>query len=286
MSKKVYEALHWASSFLREHGRDANAGEILLQHVLKMRRSELFAHLHLELTNQQLTEWRQQVERHAEGVPVQYITGKEEFYGRSFHVNPSVLIPRPETEELIWHALRLMKEHFPETASLTMADIGTGSGILAITMKLERPDLDVYAVDLSEEALQTAQQNGEKWQADVKWMQGDLLEPLASAGIKLDVLLSNPPYIPIGDKEELSPVVADHEPHLALFGGKDGLAIYRRFSEQLARVLKPRALVGFEVGAGQGEAVAALLQKAFPEAAVEVKRDINGKDRMVFLRRS
>ncbi|OZI13414.1 protein-(glutamine-N5) methyltransferase, release factor-specific [Bacillaceae bacterium SAS-127] len=283
MAKKVYEALNWASSFLTEHERDANAGEILLQHVLKMSRSELLANLHLSLTEQQQGQWIEKVKKHARGIPIQHMIGTEEFYGRSFRVNPNVLIPRPETEELVWHALNGIKQYFSKNERLTMADIGTGSGIIAITMKLEQPNLTVYAVDLSEEALETAKANGESLHADVKWLQGDLLQPLIEAGIQLDMLLSNPPYIPLSDKKELSTVVIDHEPHLALFGGEDGLDLYRRFCEQLPKVLKEKAIVGFEVGVGQGEVVQQLLQQAFPQASVRIEYDINGKDRMVFL---
>ncbi|WP_338752012.1 peptide chain release factor N(5)-glutamine methyltransferase [Bacillus sp. FJAT-52991] len=283
MTKKVYEALNWASSFLTEHKRDANAGEILLQHVLNMSRSELLANLHLQLTEQQQEQWVEKVRKHAQGVPIQHMIGTEDFYGKTFRVNPHVLIPRPETEELVWHALNGIKQYFPKNEPLTMADIGTGSGIIAITMKLEQPDLTVYAVDLSEKALETAKANGESLQADVNWLHGDLLQPLIEAGIQLDILLSNPPYIPLTDKVELSTVVVDHEPHLALFGGEDGLDLYRRFCEQLPQVLKDRAIVGFEVGVGQGEAVQQLLQQAFSQASVRIEYDINGKDRMVFL---
>src|SRR5690606_32868403 len=104
---------------------------------------------------------------------------------------------------------------------------------------------------------------------------GDLLSPFIENEVKLDILLSNPPYIPLGDKETLSPVVAEHEPELALYGGEDGLDLYRRFSEQLPAVLKPEAFVGFEVGAGQGQAVADLMQLAFPQASIKVKYDLN-----------
>jgi release factor glutamine methyltransferase len=282
MAKKVYEALKWASSFLIEHERDANAGEILLQYVIQMRRSELLANLHLELTEEQEAEFKMYVFQHGEGKPVQHITGKEEFYGREFQVNCHVLIPRPETEELVWHTLQMINMHFPADKPLTLADVGTGSGAIAVTMKLENPELDVYAVDLSEQALQTARANGERLQASIHWLLGDLLTPFLLSEQKLDILLSNPPYIPLADKRALSPVVSDHEPELALFGGEDGLDLYRRFCEQLPYVMNSHAIIGFEVGTGQGEVVANLLKEVFPQAAVEVKLDINGKDRMVF----
>ncbi|HEY9576752.1 MAG TPA: peptide chain release factor N(5)-glutamine methyltransferase [Pseudobacillus sp.] len=282
MPQKIYEALRWASSFLREQKRDENAGELLLQHVVNMKRSELLANMHEQLTEQQQQSFTEMVNRHGEGVPIQHMIGKEQFYGRNFAVNGDVLIPRPETEELIWHTLERLSQHFNKEKELAMADIGTGSGAIAVTMKLERPQLTVYASDLSEKALQMAKQNSEELEADIRFLHGDLLAPFIESGIKLDIILSNPPYIPLNDRKELSTVVIDHEPELALFGGEDGLDVYRRLCEQLPDVLNPQALVGFEIGAGQGKAVSALLQSAFPQAVVDVKNDINGKDRMVF----
>ncbi|KKB36514.1 peptide chain release factor N(5)-glutamine methyltransferase [Bacillus thermotolerans] len=284
MSRKVFEALRWASSFLEEHEREANAGEWLLRHVLSVSRSQLLAGMHDQLTEDQNEKFISLVKQHAAGIPVQHLIGEEEFYGRRFIVNEHVLIPRPETEELIWNTLEMTKWLAAKKEPLTMADIGTGSGAIAVTMKLEWPELTVYASDLSEKALETARKNSQHLQADVHFMQGDLLSPFIENEVKLDILLSNPPYIPLGDKETLSPVVAEHEPELALYGGEDGLDLYRRFSEQLPAVLKPEAFVGFEVGAGQGQAVADLMQLAFPQASIKVKYDLNGKDRMVFMK--
>lgn len=280
---KVYEALRWASSFLRENGRDENAGEWLLMSQLGLSRAQMLANMHDELTEEEEAIFIKDVKKHGiEAVPVQHIIGSEEFYGRTFLVNGDVLIPRPETEELIFHALAKLKKLFTPEEMLEMADIGTGSGIIAITMALECPGMKVTAVDLSEKALKQAAKNAERLQADVAFLQGDLLKPLIDAGKRVNVLLSNPPYIPESDHAILSDVVKNHEPHLALFAGNDGLDCYRQITSDLPNVLTDKALVGFEVGAGQGEQVAELLQAVYPEAHVEVLFDINGKDRMVF----
>ncbi len=281
-SFKVYEALNWASSFLMEHNRDRNAGEILLQHYLGVNRSQLLARLHDELPEQISSTFIQSVEKHAKGTPVQYMTGSEEFYGRTFTVNEEVLIPRPETEELIEHALLKIKKLFPVERPLELVDIGTGSGAIAITMKLECPKLLVTATDIANPSLEVAKANGKALVAEVEWVQGDLLKPFIAKGQTFDILLSNPPYIPIADKATMSVVVTEHEPHRALFAGEDGLEFYRRFMEELPLAMKKPGLIGFEFGAGQGSAVAEMLQKAFPEALVSVEYDINGKDRMVF----
>lgn len=281
--KTVFEALQWASSFLRGCGRDENAGEILLRHYLRVSRASLLAGLRDELSPDVWEKFREAVHRHAGGVPVQYITGYEEFFGRKFYVNPDVLIPRPETEELVAGALERIGRMFGNQENLALLDVGTGSGAIAITMKLERPSLKVTASDISSEALSVAKKNAKSLGADIEWVQGDLLEPFIRGGRTFDIVLSNPPYIPDRDKESMSVIVAGHEPHQALFAGEDGLHFYRRLAEELPAVVKERGLVGLEIGAGQGEAVFRLMQKAFPAANIEIVLDINGKERMVFI---
>ena len=279
---KVFEALKWASSFLKQNDRDANAGEILLQHFLKQTRSQMLANLHDELSEKDFGQFKDAIELHAEGTPIQYIIGSEEFYGRTFFVNEEVLIPRPETEELIYYTLRKLPAIFMEGQKLRLVDIGTGSGAIAITMKLEKSNLMVTATDIAEPSLEVARKNAESLGAEVEFMQGDLLSPFMNINEKVDVLLSNPPYIPDDDHESMSVVVTGHEPHRALFAGIDGLDFYRRFMEQLPLVMKVPGLIGFEVGAGQGVAVADLLKRTFPAAEVSIINDINEKDRMVF----
>lgn len=279
---KVYEALNWASSFLVDKNRDENAGEILLQHYLGMNRSQLLASMHEIIESEIFEAFKEAVFLHADGKPVQYIIGYEEFYGRSFKVNEDVLIPRPETEELVYNALQRIERLFLGRNHLELADIGTGSGAIAITIKLENPDLSVTATDIYEPTLLLAEENARRLYADLQFIQGDLLEPFITDGKKFDIIISNPPYIPKGDVEWMSEVVKDYEPHRALFAGEDGLNIYRRLSQQLKAVLQEQALVGFEVGAGQSEDVRRLLAEVFPYAKIDIVYDLNGKDRMVF----
>jgi release factor glutamine methyltransferase len=283
MSMKVHEALAWASSFLADHNREAFAAEILMRHVLgDVSRTDMLMCLHDPISEEKYEELEAAVERHVDGEPVQYITGREDFYGRTFSVNEEVLIPRPETEELVEHMLTLISEHFSGEEKVAVADIGTGSGAISVTMALENKDLKVYTVDIAKESIEVARGNARKLGADVEFLHGDLLKPFIDKGIELDVVVSNPPYIPDREIAVLDTIVKDREPMRALSGGEDGYDFYRRFMEELPLVLKERALVGFEVGAGQGATVASMLKDTFREAQVYVKYDISGKDRMVF----
>ncbi|MBS4190075.1 peptide chain release factor N(5)-glutamine methyltransferase [Bacillus sp. FJAT-49705] len=279
---KVYEALQWASSFLKEKKRDDNAGELLLRHFMGIDRVKFLASMREELEAATFEAFQKAVILHSEGKPVQYIMGFESFYGRDFKVNEDVLIPRPETEELVYHVLQRIDQLFEKGDRLELADIGTGSGAIAITLKLEKPDLNVTATDIYKPTLLLAQENARTLGAPIQFVHGDLLKPFIESGKQFDVVLSNPPYIPDRDMEWMSEVVTEHEPHRALFAGADGLDIYRRLAEELPFVVRDQALIGFEVGAGQSGAVAKLLELAFPHAKIDIAYDINGKDRMVF----
>ncbi|MGB6406617.1 MAG: peptide chain release factor N(5)-glutamine methyltransferase, partial [Planococcus donghaensis] len=210
--KYVYEALKRASSFLQEHGREEGAARILLQHELGLSYSELIASMRDEISDAQLENFWATIEQHAKGIPVQHLTGTEEFYGRKFRVNADVLIPRPETEELIEETLQLIERHLVKK-ELALADIGTGSGIIAITMKCELPHANVTATDISQSALETAAQNAETLNAEIDFRLGDLTKPIENE--KWDVILSNPPYIAYSEAPGLSDSVRDFEPHHA-----------------------------------------------------------------------
>ncbi|WP_423408489.1 peptide chain release factor N(5)-glutamine methyltransferase [Heyndrickxia sp. MSNUG] len=281
-SVKIFEALNWASSFLKEHSREEYAGELLLRHFSGLSRTLMLAMMRDELDADVWGLFQGAVKRHAHGEPIQYIIGSEEFYGHRFEVNEHVLIPRPETEELVYGTLKRLEKLFPAGHPVELVDVGTGSGAISVTLKLEKPALKVTAIDLSADALGVARKNADTLGAEIEFIHGDLLQPLILQGKRRDAVISNPPYIPIADQEWMSDIVTEHEPHMALFAGEDGLDLYRRFMDELPLVIKEKALIGFEIGAGQGEAVAALLQKTFPNAHVEIVFDINGKDRMVF----
>lgn len=276
----IYEALNGASSFLLDNGREEIAARLLLQHVLKKSHTELLVSMHDEISEDESRTFWKMVESHAKGMPIQYIIGEEEFYGRMFQVNESVLIPRPETEELILESTKRIKRIFGAQPTIQLADIGTGSGAIAITMKKEIPTLQVTATDISSNALEVAKNNAKLLNAEILFEEGDLTEPIEQQ--KWQVVLSNPPYIAYDEATEMSEVVLEHEPHTALFAEEDGLALYKRLAKNLPNLMTKPSFIGVEIGYAQGPAVAALFKESFPQAKIEVVKDMNGKNRMVF----
>ncbi|MFI3836182.1 peptide chain release factor N(5)-glutamine methyltransferase [Streptococcus equinus] len=205
----------------------------------------------------------------------QYITGKAYFRDLELAVDERVLIPRPETEELVDLVL---KEN--SKADLQILDIGTGSGAIAISLKSARPDWHVTASDISSEALQLAKENSEKNQASLDFIESDVFNQISG---KFDVIISNPPYIAYDDEDEVGVNVLASEPHLALFADEDGFAIYRRIIEGASSHLTENGKLYFEIGYKQGDGMRRLLAQHFPEKRVRVLQDIFGKDRMVVM---
>ena len=278
-SKRVFEALDWASSILEEANREARVGQLLLQHVLDVDYTHLVMRMHDLLTAEELTTFEQLVAQHIDGVPVQYMTHHEEFYGRDFYVDEAVLIPRPETEELVHYTLQRMKKMFTN-GHVKVADIGTGSGAIAISMKKECPKLDVTATDISPAALAVAQKNATRLEADITFLEGDLTAPLE--GELWDVVLSNPPYIAESEVDVMDDTVIKHEPHTALFAEENGLKLYRELAENLPTMMKRPGLIGVEIGYLQGQAVAGFFRKHVENAQVDIVKDMFGQDRIVF----
>jgi release factor glutamine methyltransferase len=247
--------------------------EVLLAHALGCERVYLYAHPEQELSAVQQIHYGRYLHERLKRKPTQYITGRQEFYGREFRVTPAVLIPRPETEVLVEEALRRI------AASDRVLDVGTGSGCLAVTLQLESPQADVFASDVSREALAVAAENARRLQAPVRFFCGELLEA-AGAG-RFDVILSNPPYIPLEDV--LPPEVAEYEPALALRAGVEGTAVYRPLAEDAARVLRPGGWLILELGHGSRGKVERFMDDAWSESVVH--RDLAGIERVLAVRK-
>ncbi|MGN1405048.1 MAG: peptide chain release factor N(5)-glutamine methyltransferase [Erysipelotrichaceae bacterium] len=221
------------------------------------------------------------VKRLIEGEPLNYILGYSYFFGYRLKVDEAVLIPRYETEELVGRVLSSYDEYY-KNQKIELADVGTGSGAIAIALKKEEDNLNVYASDISKEALEVAKLNAKNNEADVHFFEGSMLKPLIENSIKLDILVSNPPYIRNDEVVEHS--VKDYEPNVALFGGDDGLKFYRMIFEDAHKVLKERSMMFFEMGYDQKKNLTELAREYFPEAEINVYKDINNKDRMLVIK--
>ncbi|MET3575781.1 peptide chain release factor N(5)-glutamine methyltransferase [Bhargavaea ullalensis] len=280
-NKTIAAVLAEGKKQLRAAGREDYAAELLMQHVLGVDRTGLLIRLPNELEQGPRNQFLSGIKSMESGIPLQYVTGCEEFFGRTFRVTPDVLIPRPETEELVEGALSRASRIWPSEGSpLRMADIGTGSGAIAVSFKLGRPDAEVTATDISSAALRVAKENAERLGASISFAEGDMAEPLT--GGKWDIILSNPPYIAPAEAVGMADTVTGHEPHGALFAEEEGLKHYRTLAHALPALMKRPGLVGVEIGHTQGPAVSGLFAEAFPDGDVKVVCDINGKDRFVF----
>ncbi|HMM00197.1 MAG TPA: peptide chain release factor N(5)-glutamine methyltransferase [Bacilli bacterium] len=214
--------------------------------------------------------------------PPQYISGKASFCGHSFKVDRRVLIPRPETEELVMLAIEKIKKSFPNQ-KMVIADIGTGSGAIAISLAKSFPQAEVYATDISLPALELARENSLALNADVTFISGDLLDPLIERGIKVDILISNPPYI---DSDlTIDPLVWENEPHLALLA-KPGITNYEKILTRLSQIQKNKTIIFFEFGIDQKDCLEDLVSRRLPKAKCTFYRDMQNIDRMLMIESS
>lgn len=263
-----------------DNDKEPSAIKRLLLHHAHMEPHVFFTRLEDEMPKDNYKAFIKDVDCHIKHhKPIQHLIGYEEFFGYPFKVNEHVLIPRFETEELVAYVLDYIDTVFPKGKPLKVLDIGTGSGCIALTLAKENPNLQVTATDISAEALAVAALNAEALGVDVRFIQGDLLEPLH--GERFDIIVSNPPYIP--NDEVVLPIVKNHEPHVALFGGPDGLDLYQALLNQAQAHLHSPALMAFEHAYDKAKALKKMIKKALPKQRVEQKKDMQGKDRMTFV---
>lgn len=280
----VKELIKLAESRLDDASKDVNVAKVLFYHLADKQPHELYLMYDEEVSSELEAKFLAGMEEYYQGKPIQYIKGVENFFGRDFKVNEDVLIPRYETEELVENILYRIDDYFAEYQSITLCDVGTGSGAIATSLALEEPRLKVFATDISLKAVTVAKDNAKNLGANIEFMVGDMLEPLLENEIKVDIFVSNPPYIP--QEQEIEAMVKDNEPHVALFGGNDGLYFYRKIFQGVEPLLQERALLAFEMGFDQRELMEAVLQEYFPNDPHEIIKDINGKDRMLFIYRN
>jgi release factor glutamine methyltransferase len=251
---------------------------VLLAHALGWRRARLHAWPEALLTPAQSQAYGDAIRRRTEHEPVPYITGHREFYGLEFRVDRRVLIPRPETELLVEQALQCAGRSAVE--QLRLVDVGTGSGAVAVTLAMCLPEALVYAVDTCQGALEVAAQNADRLgvSARVRCLRGDLLSPLPEP---VHMIVANLPYVARDELAQLAPDVLEYEPHGALDGGSDGLAIINRLLAGVQDHLLPGGSVHLEIGCRHGAALSQLVQRQHPQAHVQVFADIGGLDRVL-----
>jgi release factor glutamine methyltransferase len=260
------------------------AAELLLIHVLRCDRTWLYAHPEYELSADQAAAYVQLIERRGEGVPTQYLTGRQEFWGLEFEVGPGVLVPRPETEHVIEVALARLGSR--RTESLRIADVGTGSGCIAIALAHELPKAEIIATDISAVALDYARKNARRHGVTdrIHFHNANLLafDAAALTGTRslFDVIVSNPPYVGRNDTANLPREVREHEPAEALFAGDEGLDLYAPLIHQAARALSSKGIFVAEIGHTGAEHVAALLSGP-PWSGLMVTRDLAGTERVI-----
>jgi release factor glutamine methyltransferase len=279
-STTIRAALREAAARLeRVDGTGSLDAQRLMQHVAGFDAAALIVHGDQPLRDDLEERFRSMVRRREGGEPISYIIGSVGFYGRSFDVDPRVLVPRPETEHLIEAVMDDLKAR--KKTNGTLVDVGTGSGAIAITLACEFSELEVFATDVSAEALEVARRNAASNNVfqHVTFLHGDLLAPLARFG-RVDAIVANLPYIPAGELPR-SPNPVAFEPVVALDGGDDGLHLYRRLLDQIPAAVTPGASIFLEAAPGTIEPLAELAQATLPGAHIEIGEDYADLDRYI-----
>jgi release factor glutamine methyltransferase len=282
MNMKIKE---YRTNFIQELSPIYDAGEaesffyLILEEKNQLKRIDLALNPDLTFSNEEIQLWNSILDSLKKEIPIQYLLGKTSFYGLDFEVNPAVLIPRPETEELVDWIISYDQIH-KSTNPLRILDIGTGSGCIAISLAKNILNAQVYAIDVSEKALATAQKNAEINNVKVAFLEKNILET-DDLEQQFDIIVSNPPYVRELEKQEIKKNVLDNEPHLALFvEDNDALVFYRKIAELAQKNLLPNGQLFFEINQYLGKEMMELLKKmGFKN--IELRKDIYGNDRMI-----
>ena len=284
----IQKLLNWVTEYFTGKAIDAPrlSAELLLSHVLNLKRIELYTQFDKPVARPQLDELRGLVKRAGEYEPVAYLTGKTEFYSLELNITSDCMIPRPETELLVQRAIEFLRTR---EGTQFACDLCTGSGCIAVAIAKNFPEARIIATDISAGALDVAAQNVEKHQLTerITLLQGDLFEPfIQPLDIEqFDLIVCNPPYVSAAEYETLEKNVKDFEPRIALFAGDDGLDVYRRIIEKTDQFLKVGAELMLEIGYAQGPAVQELLDQTDAFAEIKIEKDFHDNDRIVTAKR-
>ena len=249
--------------------------EMLLASILNVNTLELLLMLDKKIDDDICQEFQEKVLMIKNNIPIQYVIGNVNFYGNIFKVNKNVLIPRFETEELVENTIHLIKEYFDYP--INIIDLGCGSGVIGLTLKKKLSNVEVTLLDISNEALNISQENAKLLDLDVNFIESDMWDKVDG---KFDVVISNPPYI--RNDEEIEDLVFNNEPHLALFGGIDGLDLYRKIHDGLLNHVKEKFLLALEIGDMQKDDVLQIFSD-ISNVEIITKKDLYGRDRMIFI---
>lgn len=280
----VEKILSWTINHFTSHKipEPRLSAELLLAKVLNMKRIDLYLQFERILSSKERDRYRNYVKRRVNREPVQYILGETEFYGLPFNVGPEVIVPRPETELLVDAVLESVKALKKSPAKIL--DIGTGSGCIAVSLAKLLPDCSIWAIDISEAALKIARSNADLNEVDVQFIEGDILRNTSSVLTKFDILVSNPPYVPLRDIDQLEPEVRNFEPKTALFAGEDGLEFYRKFMGVIPDLVNRNGKIFLEIGYDQAGPLKQLFTNG--DFIVEIRKDYNQIDRILKLERN
>lgn len=249
----------------------------LIKYSLNLTDQEKYKNI--ELSDEKVDKMYKDLKRLIKGEPLQYVVGTVYFGGHEFKTDPRALIPRFETEELVHHTIHYLHNYFDRP--IRILDIGTGSGVIGITLKKECKDADVTLLDISKEALSLAKENASLLGADVQILESDMLTKVIQEKHFYDLVISNPPYL--RETEEIMDVVKNNEPNMALFGGKDGLKYYRMILKDINKITKERFMIAFEIGDEQVEPISKLINQYLENVKIEVVKDMQGRNRMIFI---
>ncbi len=284
----IQKLLAWITEYLTKNQVDAPrlSAEMLLSHVLSMKRIELYAQFDRAVEKESLDRLHDLVKRASQHEPVAYLIGRAEFYSLEMEVTRDCLIPRPETELLVQRAIELLRKR---DGSQHVCDLCTGCGCIAIAVAKNCPTAHVVATDISDQALAVAARNVEKHGLGerIELLCGDLFDPIVPHldATSWDLIVCNPPYVSTAEYEALDRNVKDYEPKTALLAGEDGLDIYRRIVEKIDRFLKPDGALLLEIGYAQGPAIRDLLEQTDLFSDIKVEKDHQNNDRVVTARR-
>ncbi|MXV73557.1 peptide chain release factor N(5)-glutamine methyltransferase [Candidatus Poribacteria bacterium] len=281
---RVVDLLDWTTRYFEQHGipNPRLDAEVLLGHLLEKSRLQLYLHFEMPVFQEHLTPYRELIKKRIAHTPVSYLTNRKEFMSLDFYVDERVLIPRPETEQLVETILREKRGN-----SESLLELGTGSGIIATSLAVHQPEWNIIATDISEPALAVAEKNAETHACtgQIKFLSGDLFEPIKATDptgeIRFDWIVCNPPYVKKTEWDTLSPDVRDYEPEIALFAGDDGLAVIRRLIAEAPEYLASHGKLLFEIGGTQADTVRPLIDAEPAYCTYKLLKDYAEKERIV-----